>query len=95
MSDAATFLINTYSGATASGPWLEIPTLSPPRPVTNGYAFDYLSLIGVRYRVESSLDLRAWVTNNGANGQIATNLQSSFTDTNKAAAKFYRVRLLP
>jgi hypothetical protein len=74
---------------------LEIPTALPPRPVTNGYAFDYLSLIGVRYRVESSVDLHTWATNNGANGQIATNLQSSFTDTNRAALKFYRVRLLP
>jgi hypothetical protein len=54
-----------------------------------------LSLIGVRYRVESSVDLRAWATNNGANGQIASNLQSSFTDTNKADLKFYRVHLLP
>ena len=95
MSDAASLLINTYAGAAASGPWLEIPTVLPPRPVTNGYAFDYLSLIGVRYRVESSVDLRAWVTNNGANGQIATNLQSSFTDTNKAAFKFYRAHVLP
>jgi hypothetical protein len=95
MSDAASFLINTYSSATASGPWLEIPTVLPPRPVTNDYAFDYLSLIGVRYRLESSVDLRAWVTNNGTNGLIATNLQSSFTDTNETAFKFYRVHVLP
>jgi hypothetical protein len=67
----------------------------PPRPATNGYAFEYLSLIGVRYRVESSANLQTWATNNGANGQIATNLQSSFTDMNKAALKFYRVHLLP
>ena len=95
MSDAASYLINTYSGATASGPWLELPTALPPRPATNGYAFDYLSLIGVRYRVESSANLQTWATNNGANGQIATNLLSSFTDTNKATLKFYRVHLLP
>jgi len=93
MSDAASFLISTYSGATASGPLLEIPTVLPPRPVTNGYAFDYLSLIGVRYRVESSVNLRTWATNNGANGQIALNLRSSFSDTNRVAFKFYRVHL--
>jgi CubicO group peptidase (beta-lactamase class C family) len=95
LSDAANYLILTYSGAPASGPWLEVPTVLPPRAVTNGYAFDYLSLIGVRYRVESSVDLQTWVTNNGTNGQIATSLQSSFTDTNKANLTFYRVHLLP
>jgi hypothetical protein len=89
------WLPNQSPEPTASGPWLEIPTVLPPRPATNGYAFDYLSLIGVHYRVESSANFQTWVTNNGANGQIATNLQSSFTDTNKATLKFYRVHLLP
>jgi hypothetical protein len=39
--------------------------------------------------------MQTWIANNGANGQIATNLQSSFTDTNKATLESYRVHLLP
>ena len=96
MSDAANLLISSYAGVLASGPWLEIPTDFPPRRLTNGSAFDYLTLCGVRYRVETSRDLRSWITNNnGANGQIATSLRSSFMDTNLAPQKFYRARVLP
>jgi hypothetical protein len=46
MSDAANYLINTYSGATASGPWLEIPTALPPRPVYSQMAADLLHRAG-------------------------------------------------
>jgi hypothetical protein len=96
MSDAASLLINTYAGATASGPWLEVPASLPLRRTNSNFAFDYLTLIGVRYRVETSTNLLDWTTNvNGSNGQIATNLQSSFTDPNAAARKFYRAHLLP
>ena len=96
MSDAASLLIGRYAGAAASGPWLEIPTDLPLRRVANGFAFDYLTLCGVRYRVETSPDLQNWTTNNnGTNGQIATSLLSSFTDTNAAPMKFYRAHLLP
>ena len=95
MSDAASLLINAYAGVTASGPWLEVPTALPLRSVNNGFAFDYQTLIGVRYGVESSTDLKNWTTNNGVNGQIATNLQSTFTDMNVTPQKFYRAHLLP
>jgi CubicO group peptidase (beta-lactamase class C family) len=95
MSDAASLLINTYAGAVPSGPWLEIPSAQPLRRITNGFAFNYLTLIGVRYRVESSSDLNNWVTNNGANGQTATSLQSSFLDINPTSAKFFRAHIMP
>ena len=96
MGDAAALLINSYAGVAASGPWLELPAALPLRRVTNNFAFDYLTLTGVRYRVETSIDLQNWTTNNnGTNGQIATSLQSSFTDTDSATQKFYRARLLP
>ena len=96
LSDAAALLINTYASAAASGPWLEVPAALPLRRQTNSYAFDYQTLIGVRYRVETSTNLQSWTTNaNGTNGQIATSLQSSFTDTNLVARKFYRAHVLP
>jgi len=95
LSDAASLLINAYAGAAASGPWLEIPAALPLRRLANGFAFDYLTLIGVEYRVESSSDLKNWVTNNGANGETATSLQSSFSDTNPATTRFFRAHVLP
>jgi len=52
-------------------------------------------LIGVKYRLESSFDLKNWITNNGANGLIATSLQSSFSDTNPAPTKFFRAHVMP
>ena len=96
LSDAANYLINKYNGVAASGPWLEVPAALPLRRQTNSYAFDYQTMIGVRYRVETSTNLQSWTTNaNGTNGQIATSLQSSFTDTNLVARKFYRTQVLP
>jgi len=96
MADAASLLINNYAGATASGPWLEVPAALPLRRLSTNFAFDYFTLIGVRYRVETSSDLQNWTTNNnGTNGQIATSLQSSFTDTNAATRKIYRARVMP
>ena len=96
LSDAASFLIGVYAGAAASGPWLETPSNLPLGRLPNGFVFDYLTLVGVRYRVETSSDLQNWTTNNnGTNGQIATSLQSSFTDTNTATRKFYRAHVLP
>src|SRR6266487_2545076 len=52
LDDVAGLLVSRYSGATASGPWLEAPTALPLRLVGNSFAFDYLTLPGVSYVVE-------------------------------------------
>ena len=92
LNDAATLLVLRYSAAIASGPLLEAPSALPLRSVGNSFAFDYLTLPGVSYAVETSSDLKSWTSANGPIGQTATSLQSSFIDTNPGASKFYRAK---
>jgi len=92
LNDAATVLVLRYSASPASGPLLETPSALSLRSVGTSFAFDYLTLPGVPYAVETSSDLKSWTPANGASGQTATSLQSSFTDTNPGTKKFYRAK---
>jgi CubicO group peptidase (beta-lactamase class C family) len=90
MDGAAGLLVSRYSNATtANGPLLEQPTplLSP---ITNGFAFTFTTLPGVTYRIDTSSSLTSWESVNGASGQVATDLQTTFSDTNPGMRKFYR-----
>jgi len=92
LNDAATVLVLRYSAAIASGPLLETPSALPLRSVGNNFAFDFLTLPGVVYTVETSTDLKNWSPANGPSGQAATSLQTSFLDTNPGTSKFYRAK---
>ena len=98
LDDVAGLLVSRYSDATASGPWLEAPTALPLRLVGNSFAFDYLTLPGVSYVVEISSDLSnpaSWAPANGTNGQIATGLQGSYSDTTQGIRRFFRAKAVP
>jgi len=92
LNDAATVLVLRYSAVTAAGPLLETPSALPLRNLDGGFAFDYLTLPGVPYAVETSTDLKIWNPTNGAYGQTATSLQSTFTDNSPGIKKFYRAK---
>jgi len=92
LNDAATLLVLRYYSANAAGPLLESPSALPLHNVSSGLAFDYLTLPGVPYGVETSTDLQTWTPANGASGQTATSLQSTFTDSNPGTRKFYRAK---
>ena len=74
------------------GPLLENPSALPLRNSGAGFAFDYLTLPGVQYRVESTADFKSWSPENGASGQTATSLQTTFIDTKPGTRKFYRAK---
>jgi CubicO group peptidase (beta-lactamase class C family) len=95
MDDAASLLVSRFSSVTASGPMLETPTCLLPRFVDGKFSFDFLSLPGVRYLVQTSPDLITWNTVNGATGQVAASLQSSYTDLTPALQKLYRISVAP
>jgi hypothetical protein len=95
LDDVAGLLVSRYSGAAASGPWIEAPTVLPLRLAGNNFTFDYLTLPGVSYVVETSSDLTSWSPGNGTNGQMATSLESSYADTPPGARRFFRVKAVP
>jgi len=95
LNDAATLLVLRYYSYAPAGPLIEAPSAYAPRRAGNAYAFDYTTLPGVSYQVESSADLKTWTTANGPAGQTAANSLSSFTDTVTGEKKFYRVKPLP
>ena len=92
IGDALTLLAG-YFYANPSGPLLEDPAVSS-LVVGDKVIFDYLTLPGLSYRVETSSNLliSSWTPANGANGQTATSLKSFYTETNSAPLKFYRVK---
>jgi CubicO group peptidase (beta-lactamase class C family) len=91
LDQVAAFLVTTYSGAAASGPTLEIPSLLPLRREGNSFILEYLTLPGVRYGVESSSALPVWIPRNGPTGQLATSLRTEFVDDGLASRIFFRV----
>ena len=91
----ATLLVGRYSAAAASGPLMEIPTALPLRRVGDTLAFDFLTLPGIAYVVETSSDLQHWTTANDATGQTATSLQMSYPDSSPGTTRFYRARAGP
>ncbi len=92
LEDVSSLLVGRYKDAVAAGPLLERTVLLSPRRVDNDLAFDFSTLSGVWYAVETSPDLASWTPANGTNGQTACSLQTSFIDTKPAAKKFYRVK---
>ncbi len=82
LNDASTLLVLRYYASAASGPLIEAPSAKDLRNLGSAFAFDYLTLPGVPYVVETSPDLMKWTAVNGANGQTATSLQSSYYDSN-------------
>jgi len=95
LDDVAGLLVSRYSGATPTGPWLETPTILPPRRIANNIACDYLTLPGVSYQVQASSNLVNWSPANGLGGQVATSLQSSYTNTFPGPQNFFRIKILP
>ena len=95
LDDVAALFVTRYSGGTASGPRLETPVFLSLRRVNRNFAFDYLTLPGVPYIVETSPDLSNWTSANGAGGQTATSLQTSYIDTNPGPRKFCRAKAAP
>jgi hypothetical protein len=95
LNDVATLLIINYANALPSGPLLEDP--APSALVVHDHAvFSYVTLLGVSYVVETSTNLLSgWTPANGANGQAAAGLVSSYTDSSFAPMKFYRARAAP
>ena len=95
LDNAAGLMVGRYSNlTTANGPLLENPVGSPPITVTGGHSFTFSSLPGVTYRVDTSTDLSSWSPVNGVNGQVATDLKTSYLDTSAATRKFYRATAL-
>ena len=92
LNDVATLLVLRYSAATVTGPLLEIPSALPLRRVDSNFAFDYLTLPGVPYVVETSTNMLSWTPANGASGQTAASLKTSFIDINPGPIKFYRAK---
>ena len=95
LNDVATLLVTRYSSTAASGPLIETPASLPLRRVGVNFTFDYQTLPGVPYLVETSSDLKTWSPANGANGQTAIGLQSSFPDSSPVMRRFFRVRTVP
>ncbi len=89
LDDAAGLLVSRYSGAAPLGPLLENPVAMPPHAIVGGFAVNFFTLPGVTYRIETSPNLTTWTPVNGASGQVATSLQTSFNDTNAGSRKFY------
>jgi CubicO group peptidase (beta-lactamase class C family) len=89
-------LLAGYFYANPSGPLLEDPAAGS-LAAGDKVVFDYLTLPGVSYLVESSSNLLRsnWTPANGANGQTATNLKSRYSETRSAPVKFYRVKAGP
>ncbi len=91
MDSVAGLFVSRYSGVTtANGPLLEQPAALPLLPTGNGFVFNFFSLPGVTYRIDTSTDLANWTPVNGANGQTAIGLQTSFSDINPGSRKSYR-----
>ena len=92
LNDVATLLVLNYVNALPSGPLLEDPARSA-LAVHDQAVFSYLSLPGLSYVVETATNLlRGWTPANGANGQTATGLVSTYTESSFAPVKFYRVK---
>jgi CubicO group peptidase (beta-lactamase class C family) len=87
-------LLAGYFDAKPTGPLLEDPAAVSLAAGTN-FVFGYSALPGLPYVVEISSNLltSGWTAANGTNGQTATNLLQTYTDTNSAAVQFYRVRV--
>lgn len=90
LDEAAGLLVGRYAAAAADGPWLESPSSATLRKDGGGYRFEYATLPGIPYVVETSVDLRNWTPVNGAAGQIATGLMSSYSELGVAGQKFFR-----
>lgn len=95
LNDAATLLVLRYYASVASGALIEAPSALPLRSVNSSFAFDFYTLPGLSYKVETSPDLNTWSTANGASGQTATSLQTTFTDVAPGTRKFYRAKTGP
>jgi CubicO group peptidase (beta-lactamase class C family) len=88
----AGMLVNNYSSAAASGPFLEKPAFLALRFVNGNVALDYLTLPGISYQVETSSELFTWTS---AVTTQATSLISIYTDTDPGRQKFYRAKIGP
>jgi len=95
LTDVATLLVGRYSAAAASGPLVENPSALPLRRTVNAFTFDYLTLPGLSYVVETSADLKSWTAANGVTGQTANSLQMSYPDSKPATTRFYRAKAVP
>jgi CubicO group peptidase (beta-lactamase class C family) len=96
LDDVAGLLIGRYTDGVPAGPLLEEPAALPLRRSGNGFAFDFYTLPGLRYLVETGPSFAAWSPANGAAGQSATSLTTTFNDPTPAALqKFYRARVAP
>lgn len=95
LNDVATLLVLNYANALPSGPLVEDPA-SAGLVVQDHAVFSYLTLPGLAYVVETTTNLQVnWAPINGANGQTAAGLVSSYTDASLSPAKFFRVRAAP
>lgn len=90
LDDVAGLLVSRYAGAAASGPLIEPPAFSAVQRQSGACYFDYFTLPGVRYAVESSPDLATWTPAGPPTGAIATRLVTRHTDSSPGSRKFYR-----
>ena len=95
LNDAATLLVLRYITSGATGPLLEEPVGLPLHRVDNKDVFDFLTLPGVPYAVETSSDLQSWSPANGASGQTATSLQTTFAAPHCGSRQFFRAKTVP
>jgi CubicO group peptidase (beta-lactamase class C family) len=95
LNDVATLLVLNYANALPNGPLLEDP--APSGLTVHDHAvLSYLTLPGLAYVVEITTNLHGnWAPANGANGQTAAGLVSSYTDSSLSPVKFFRVRAVP
>jgi CubicO group peptidase (beta-lactamase class C family) len=81
LDNVASLLVGRYSDSVPKGPLIETPFAITPRVTQTNFAFNYTTLPGIRYLIQSSTDLKTWSPTNADLGHSATNLQSSHIRT--------------